>query len=40
MTLDESQKNAIETAVKQRLTMIQGPPGLEKRTQQYIYSKR
>ena len=30
MLLDESQKIAIETAVKQRLTMIQGPPGTGK----------
>ena len=30
MTLDDSQKNAIETAVKQRLTMIQGPHGTGK----------
>ena len=30
MQLDDSQKMAIETAVKQRLTMIQGPPGTGK----------
>ena len=30
MLLDESQQSAIETAVKQRLTIIQGPPGTGK----------